>query len=127
MGETVKIVKEGGQKGKEAVIVDPDWKGIVKVKMEDGTTKSYTNVELRKSDSGVEKIMEDVPEVSVPVASPEVASDPLENSRPSAGKGVSKVVSEASPTSPTSNRLEKGRRRSKAWITGSLKRLKTAT
>jgi Ca2+-binding EF-hand superfamily protein len=47
VGDSVKIAKEGSQKGLEGSVVDPDWTGRVKVKMdESGAIKSYLPAEL---------------------------------------------------------------------------------
>jgi hypothetical protein len=47
-GDRVKILKEGGQRGNIAIVVDPSWKGLVKVQMEEtGELKSYIADELR--------------------------------------------------------------------------------
>lgn len=52
IGDTVKINKEGQQHGKIAEVLDPSWKGLVKVKMQEtGDIKSYSAGELRLHNS----------------------------------------------------------------------------
>ena len=49
-GDVVRIVKKGTQHGKTCV-VEGFWSGRVKVKMQDGQTKSYTETELVLSEA----------------------------------------------------------------------------
>jgi len=61
-GDQVWIIKESRLKGKRATVIDPCWKGLVKVQMKDeddkGNIKSYQPFELQLA-------------VTVPVASTE--------------------------------------------------------